>query len=147
MRFDRSGYPSMNTMRPQHLASRIVAVADAYDAMTSRRSYSAARMQDEAMALLARSSASAVDPVLLRLFVSMMGIYPPRTVVQLSDQSVGIVLEPSEVEPLRPIVRVIAEPGGRMVEPIDLDLSQTPGLTVDRSIDGRQLNVDVEDYI
>jgi HD-GYP domain-containing protein (c-di-GMP phosphodiesterase class II) len=147
MRWDRSGYPSMKTMRPQHLASRIVAVADAYDAMTSRRSYSAARMQDEAMTLLARSSASAVDPTLLRLFVSMMGIYPPRTVVRLTDKSVGIVLEPSQTEPLKPIVRVIAEPSGRMVEPVDLDLSKAEDLGVDRSIDGRQLNVEVEDYV
>jgi HD-GYP domain-containing protein (c-di-GMP phosphodiesterase class II) len=147
LRFDGSGYPSMRSVNKQHLASRIVAVADAYDAMTSRRSYSAARMQDEAMALLAGSAASAVDPDLLRLFVSMMGIYPPRTVVRLSDQSIGIVLQPSEGDPLRPLVRVIAEPGGRMVEPVDLDLSQTEDLGVDRSIDGRTLNVDVEDYV
>ncbi len=147
LRFDGSGYPSLGSVRKQHLASRIVAVADAYDAMTSRRSYSAARMQDEAMALLAGSAATAVDPGLLRLFVSMMGIYPPRTVVRLTDESVGIVLQPSEVDPLRPLVRVIAEPGGRMVEPIDVDLSKTEDLGVDRSIDGRTLNVDVEDYV
>ena len=115
--------------------------------MTSRRSYSAARLQDEAMALLAASAATAVDPELLRLFVSMMGIYPPRTVVRLTDESVGIVLQPSEVDPLKPLVRVIAEPGGRMVEPMDLDLSKTEDLGVDRSIDGRTLNVDVEDYV
>jgi HD-GYP domain-containing protein (c-di-GMP phosphodiesterase class II) len=147
MRFDGSGYPGVPNMRKQHLASRIVAVADAYDAMTSRRSYSAARMQDEAMALLARSSATAVDPRLLRLFVSMMGIYPPRTVVSLTDGSVGIVLEPSESDPASPIVRLITDPDGRVIEPTDVDLSQTEGLDVDRSLDGRSLNVEVEDYV
>ena len=40
---------SRTARRQQHLCSRIVAVADSYDAMTSRRSYSAARVQDEAM--------------------------------------------------------------------------------------------------
>jgi HD-GYP domain-containing protein (c-di-GMP phosphodiesterase class II) len=42
MRLDGSGYPKRPQPRPQHVVSRIVAVADAYDAMTSRRSYSAA---------------------------------------------------------------------------------------------------------
>lgn len=147
MRYDGGGYPSLAKRTRQHLGSRIVAVADSYDAMTSRRSYSAARMQDDAMGLLVRSSGTAVDPVLLRLFVSMMGIYPPRTVVRLSDRSVGIVLEPGADDPVKPLVRVIAEPGGRMVEPVDVDLSKTEDLSVDRSIDGRQLNVEVEDYI
>ena len=65
MRYDSSGYPQRTPKRPQHLASRIVAIADAFDAMTSRRTYSAARVQDEAMSLVAQSSGSALDPVLV----------------------------------------------------------------------------------
>ncbi len=40
MAWDGSGYPSRTPRRKQHLSSRIVAVADSYDAMTSKRSYS-----------------------------------------------------------------------------------------------------------
>jgi HD-GYP domain-containing protein (c-di-GMP phosphodiesterase class II) len=147
MRFDGSGYPALPSVSRQHLASRIVAVADAYDAMTSRRSYSAARMQDEAMAALAQGSGSAVDPVLMRLFVTLMGVYPPRTVVRLTDGSVGIVLNPSEDDPMSPVVRLIADPTCRMVEPVDIDLSRAEDLKVDRSIDGRALNVDVDEFV
>ena len=77
----------------------------------------------------------------------MMGIYPPRTIVRLTDSSVGIVLQPSAEDPTRPVVRIIADSEGRMVEPVDVDLSQTQDFKVDRSIDGRQLNVEVEDYV
>jgi putative nucleotidyltransferase with HDIG domain len=147
MRFDGSGYPSREPARPQHLASRIVAVADSYDAMTSRRSYSAARVQDEAMATLASSAGSSLDPSLVRLFVRLLGVYPPRSVVRLSDGSIAIVLQPSPVDPVRPVIRRIASGDGDLIEPADLDLSERPELSVRGCIDPRLVNVEVEDFL
>ncbi len=147
MRFDGIGYPVRVPQRPQHLASRIVAVADSYDAMTSRRSYSAARVQDQAMALLAAGADSSLDPVLVRLFIRLMGVYPPRSVVRLSGGQVAIVLESSPTDPLRPVVRVIATQTGEFIEPVDLDLATAPDILVRGCIDGRLLNIDVDTYL
>ncbi len=147
MRFDGSGYPNRTPRRPQHLASRIVAVADAFDAMTSRRSYSAARVQDEAMTLLVQSAGTALDPALTRLFVSIMGVYPPRTVVRLEDGRTGIVIRPSESDLTRPLVRVIAQADGEMIDPFSVDLSAEgqPGIAM--CLDAADLNIEVDDYI
>lgn len=147
MRVDSTGYPTRKPARSQHLASRIVAVADAYDAMTSRRSYSAARVQDEAMSLLVQSAGTALDSALTRIFVSMMGVYPPRSVVRLDDGRTGVVMRPSEKNPLKPIVKVIAGADGSMVEPYRVDLSSDSEPGIARCIDHRDLNVEVEDYI
>jgi HD-GYP domain-containing protein (c-di-GMP phosphodiesterase class II) len=147
MRWDGTGYPLRSPRRKQHLASRIVAVADSYDAMTSRRSYSAARVQDEAMLLLAKSSGSSLDPALVRLFVGLMGLYPPRSAVRLSDGSVGIVLAPGEDDPLRPVVRRIADSEGVFLAPEDIDLLHVPELSVKACIDPRLLNIEVDDYV
>ncbi|TLM97241.1 MAG: HD-GYP domain-containing protein, partial [Actinobacteria bacterium] len=147
MRFDATGYPSRTPPRRQHLASRIVAVADSYDAMTSRRSYSAARVQDEAMAMLAKSGGNSLDPALVRLFVRLMGVYPPRSVVRLTAGEIGIVLEPSPSDPLRPVVRVIAAPSGDFMEPVDIDLMQAPEVKIRGCIDPQLLNIDVDAYI
>lgn len=147
MRFDSTGYPLRTPPKKQHLASRIVAVADSYDAMTSRRSYSAARVQDEAMVLLAKSAGSSLDPTLVRLFIRLMGVYPPRSVVRLSNGDVGIVLNPSETDPLRPFVRVIAHSDGTMVEPSDVDTALAQGISVKGCIDPQLLNIEVEDYL
>ncbi len=147
MRYDGSGYPQRNPQRPQHLSSRIVAVADSYDAMTSRRSYSAARVQDEAMALLAKSAGSALDPVLVRLFVKLMGVYPVRSVVRLSQGQIGIVVAPSPYDPIRPVVRVIASETGEFIEPVDVDLTASPEMSVRGCIDPRLLNIDVDAYL
>ncbi len=147
MRYDGTGYPQRRPTKRQHLASRIVAIADAYDAMTSQRSYSAARVQDEAMSLLVQSAGTALDPGLTRVFVSMMGVYPPRTVVRLDDGRTGVVMRPSEGDPLKPVVKIIAAGDGTMVEPYRVDLSAEEGPAVDRCLDPRDLNVEVEDYI
>lgn len=147
MRWDGTGYPSRTPRRKQHLASRIVAVADSYDAMTSQRSYSAARVQDDAMALLAKSAGASLDPTLVRLFVQLMGLYPPRSIVRLSTDEVAIVLAPGEGDPLRPTVRVISSASGEMITPIDIELIHRPDLTVKGCIDPRLINIEVDDYV
>lgn len=147
MRIDGTGYPTSHLRRPQHLASRIVAVADAYDAMTSRRTYSAARVQDEAMSLLARSAGTSLDPVLVRLFIRMMGVYPVRSAVRLSDGRIGIVVSANETEPVRPVVRVIGTESGQRVEPYDVDLAGDPTVAIDHCIDPRLLTIDVDEFV
>jgi HD-GYP domain-containing protein (c-di-GMP phosphodiesterase class II) len=146
MRHDLTGYPQRRPRRLQHLASRIVAVADAYDAMTSSRAYSAARVQDEAMSLLAQSAGTALDPVLSRLFISVMGVYPPRSIVRLSDGNTAIVIRPGEGDPLRPEVRVIADATGAIIDPVTVNLAGT-ATTITRCIDGWGLNIEVDDYL
>jgi HD-GYP domain-containing protein (c-di-GMP phosphodiesterase class II) len=147
MRFDGSGYPTRTPNRPQHLASRIVAVADAYDAMTSRRSYSAARVQDAAMSQLVQSAGSSHDPALIRTFVELMGVYPPRTVVRLEDGRTGIVLRPSPTDPLRPQVKIIADEYGSIIDPVVVDLSQGEETGVSHCLNAVDLNIDVDDYM
>ncbi|MDF1542103.1 MAG: HD-GYP domain-containing protein [Anaerosomatales bacterium] len=147
MAYDGSGYPRRHSGQMQHLASRIVAVADAYDAMTSRRSYSEARPQDEAMALVAESAGSTLDPTLVRLFVMMLGVYPPRSVVRLGDGSTAVVVRPGESDPLRPVVRVIAAPTGELVEPGLLDLGGSGAPDIERCLDPASLNIEVDDYL
>lgn len=147
MRVDGSGYPERTSSRPQHLASRIVAVADAYDAMTSRRSYSAARVQDEAMSLLAKSAGGSLDPVLVRLFIKMMGLYPARSAVRLSDGRLAVVVSPSPTDPIRPLVRVIADASGALVDPTDIELTENTDLSILGCIDPQLLNVDVDLFV
>lgn len=147
MGYDGSGYPRRPPGQRQHLASRIVAVADVYDAMTSRRAYSEARAQNEAMALVAASAGNSLDPTLVRLFVTMLGVCPPRSVVRLREGSTAVVVRPGETDPMRPVVRVIAAPSGELVEPYLLDLGGPGAPEVDRCLDPASLNIEVDDYL
>jgi HD-GYP domain-containing protein (c-di-GMP phosphodiesterase class II) len=151
MRCDGRGYPRYAIPdATQHIASRITAIADAFDAMTSRRSYSAARLQDDAMSVLVRNVDSSFDPALTRLFVELMGVYPPRSVVRLSTGEVGVVVRPGEGSPQAPVVRVIAAPDGALIDPVDVDLSESEeadGRVIEACLDGSQMNVSVDDYM
>ncbi|MDP2181917.1 MAG: HD domain-containing protein, partial [Actinomycetota bacterium] len=147
MRYDCAGYPQRVPARTQHLTSRIVAVADSYDAMTSRRAYSAARVQDEAMAVMVKSAGNSLDPALVRLFVRLMGVYPPRSVVRLSSGEVGVVVTPSPLDPVRPLIRVITTPDGAMIDPHDLDLGVDAARSIIACLDPRGLNIEPDDYV
>lgn len=150
MRYDLSGYPARTPERSQHISSRIVAVADAYDAMTSQRPYSAPRMQDEAMGIIIKNAGNALDPVLVRLFVDTLGFYPPRSLVLLNTGETAIVISPSPLNPTRPVVRIIADTGGTIMAPADIDLSDSAagaGRSVVRCLDPTGMNVEIADFI
>ncbi len=146
MRYDGTGYPEVRKPRRQRLASRIVAVADSFDAMTSKRSYSVARVQDEAVTQLAQSAGTSLDPDLVRLFIRLVGIYPPRSVVRLTSGEVALVVQPGDLDPMRPVVRIVARADGELITPVDLDLAGVTDVGVAETIDPRRINVDVDSY-
>jgi putative nucleotidyltransferase with HDIG domain len=149
-RLDGSGYPASTRGHGQALASRIVAVADAYDAMTSVRSYSGARLPDEAMGVLARAAGESFDATVVRLFVRSMGVYPPRSVVRLTSGELAVVIRAEPEDPARPVVNVFADPSGRVLpEPRRLSLAspEAGGLKVVGCVDVAGAGIEVEDYL
>lgn len=70
-RYDGKGYPDGLVGEDIPISSRIIAIADTYDAMTSSRSYRRALSHDEAMAEIQRCSGSQFDPKLAELFVGI----------------------------------------------------------------------------
>jgi HD-GYP domain-containing protein (c-di-GMP phosphodiesterase class II) len=149
MRYDLDGYPERRPRRPQHLTSRIVAIADAYDAMTSKRTYAVAHRQDEAIEVLAKNAGTAFDPVLVRMFTQMLGMYPPRSLVKLNTGEIGVVVA-ATADILAPVVRVVTDTAGVFIEPIDVDLSETAtsgDRKVEVCLDARTLNIEVDDFL
>lgn len=71
-RWDGSGYPNGVKGEKIPLESRIIAVADAYDAMTSERSYRKAWSKEEAIKELKRSSGTQFDPQIIDVFFNQV---------------------------------------------------------------------------
>ena len=71
-RWDGNGYPQGLQGESIPLLSRILAVADAYDAMTSDRPYSKAMPEEDAIAEIVRCSGTQFDPGIVKLFVEVM---------------------------------------------------------------------------
>lgn len=72
-RYDGAGYPDGLAGEQIPLAARIIAICDAYEAMTSDRSYRAAMGPEEARAELSRCAGSQFDPQLTEIFLRLLG--------------------------------------------------------------------------
>jgi diguanylate cyclase (GGDEF)-like protein len=71
-RWDGGGYPDGLAGEAIPLAARIVAVCDAFDAMTTDRPYRDARSPKEALAELRRCAGTQFDPAIVELFAEVM---------------------------------------------------------------------------
>lgn len=71
-RFDGKGYPNGLAGKGIPLLARVIAIADAYDAMTSPRSYKASMNPEQALAEIQHCAGSQFDPELVRIFIEVM---------------------------------------------------------------------------
>jgi len=108
-RCDGSGFPERLSGNAIPLAARVVAIADRFDKLVNPLDSRRALSPSEALAWLWGKEQKAFDALLLQLFVRAMGVYPPGSIVQLSDGGVGAVLSGAPTgKPLCPQVIVYA---------------------------------------
>ena len=74
--YDGSGYPGRLRGEDIPYGSRVIAIADSYDTITSERSYKKGRSPEEAFAELERCAATQFDPAIVRVFVAKMRQFP-----------------------------------------------------------------------
>ncbi|TVQ77390.1 MAG: HD domain-containing protein [Bradymonadales bacterium] len=110
-RFDLKGYPNVDKKLGLHPYSRIVAVADSFDAMTTDRIYQRRLRPDMALRIMSKGYGCVFDPTVLQAFITAMGVYPAKTVVRLSNDKLAVVLHYSEKAALdRPTVQELDPP-------------------------------------
>jgi HD-GYP domain-containing protein (c-di-GMP phosphodiesterase class II) len=128
MKTDLTGYPKSIRPRMLSIFSKIVAVSDGFDAATSRRVYQTVPIQpDQVLKEMWENPRRGYDPVVVKAFINLLGIYPVGTCVILDTYEVALVHAPSsDVATLnRPVVRVVSAPDGSILTPgFLLDLSQ-----------------------
>jgi HD-GYP domain-containing protein (c-di-GMP phosphodiesterase class II) len=121
-RHDLQGYPAP-VAQEQHLFSKMVALCDAYDAMTTRRPFRREIRPDKALAVLMQGRGKAYDPNITKALVAMLGIYPMGAVIVLDDGTTAVVFRVNNDDLLHPRVKVLADPAGRWYdEPEIVDL-------------------------
>jgi HD-GYP domain-containing protein (c-di-GMP phosphodiesterase class II) len=72
LKYDRTGYPTLTRDRPQHIASRLTAVADHFDAMRSNRPYRDAMEPEQIFEIMQNNKGKDLDPVLVDHFFAFM---------------------------------------------------------------------------
>lgn len=144
-RFDGKGFPNhlVGTKIPR--LARIVAIANRYDNLCNPFDLHAAKMPTEAVAQMFKHEGEAFDKDLLKLFIKVLGIYPPGSFVQLSDESIGVVVETNSQELLRPVVMLYDKDVPRH-EALLIDLSEAD-LVVTQALNPAKLPVSLVEYL
>ena len=156
MKIDLTGYPPNKREREPTLFSRIVAVADAFDAGTSVRSYQYKPWPPDAVLQEMRDNpARGADPLIVKVLITATGVYPVGTLVILDTHEMAVVSQVNSDPDLlhRPTVRVISDPVGLpLAEPKTVDLAQNdpsgaPIHQIIKTTDPQKYGIRVSDYL
>ena len=124
-KMDGSGYPHGLKGGEITLYSRMAAVCDVYDAVTSDRPYRKGWTPAEAMHKML-SWHGHFDSKLLQAFVRSIGIYPVGSLVRLASGRVALVVQAGEQSLLKPKVHVFwSLHAQREIKPEELDLGNS----------------------
>jgi HD-GYP domain-containing protein (c-di-GMP phosphodiesterase class II) len=152
---DFTGYPRYFKRQSINLFSKIVKIADFFDAVTTKRVYRTSHFtRDEALTLMLAQSGKEFHPLLLREFVKMMGVYPVGSLVALDTGELALVVEnnPEAAFLLRPRVKLITDSEGNKKDGEIVDLSEAAAgspsysRTVVKALDPLRYGIRVADY-
>ncbi len=125
-KYNGKGYP--HGIRGENISrfGNLLSVVDVYDALTTDRVYRQAVYPSNALHILYRGKAQDFYPDLADLFVKCVGIYPIGSLVKLSSEEYGIVVDTNMQAPLEPKICVILNKKIQPLIPRILDLHE-PG--------------------
>lgn len=143
---DGRGYPRRLPNESIAPLARIVCLVNHYDNLCNPGNPADAVTPHEALSLIYAQMKRQYDANVLSQFIRMMGIYPPGSVVELSDGRLGLVISVNSSRPLKPSV-VIYEARIPREEALVEDLERLPELGIRRSLKPLQLPKAVFDYL
>jgi HD-GYP domain-containing protein (c-di-GMP phosphodiesterase class II) len=108
-----SGYPRTAAGWEQGPMSRIVAMADCYDAMTAHRAYRRRPFTSyEALRRLVGKDRDQFDPTVRWAMIKTVGVYPPGSILAVDSGHVVLSTSPNPADPRRPNCKVLLRPDG-----------------------------------
>ncbi len=151
---DLSGYPRLFLKKGVSLFGRIIQIADSYDAMTTPRIYKKIPYTPEqALAVMLREKEVHFDPLLLKIFIGLVGIYPLGSLVLLNTHEIGIVYKSSH-DPKwldRPFVLLVdrdaqGEATKELIDLTDTDRAGNYKWSIVKTLDPYKYHIDIAKY-
>jgi HD-GYP domain-containing protein (c-di-GMP phosphodiesterase class II) len=155
MKVDLTGYPRSLRTTAMSIFARIVAVADGFDAATTRRAYQSEPMSPmEVLQEMRDNPRRGMEPVIVKAFVNLLGIYPVGTLLVLDTFELAIV---TAVNPIpeylsRPMATIVSDARGVLLYPgesVDLAARTADGgfvRSIIKTADPDRYGIRVGDY-
>lgn len=156
LRYDLSGYPKLTRKRKVTLFGRIITLSDFYDALGRPRVYNRfPYVSEKILGLMMERSGKDFDPILVKVFINMIGIFPLGTLVLLDTNEMGIVVQIQEEPDLidRPRVVLLYYKDGQYRKGKVVDLTEkdeTTGQykwTIVKTLDPNEYSLNVAEYL
>jgi len=129
LRYDRAGYPADARGHRLSPLTDIVAIADAYDAMTTLRSYQRPITPRLAIKELRKMAGTSLHPHFLERFITSLGPYPVGSLVRLESNEIALVIRVDISDPGVADLKILFDDEGRLLpepRPLKLGSSQAP---------------------
>jgi HD-GYP domain-containing protein (c-di-GMP phosphodiesterase class II) len=125
-RWDGSGYPGGLKGDRIFAYSRIIAIADTYYALVSRRPHRQSYLPHEAIEFIMAFSGELFDPEMVRLFTKLVPLYPTGVMVNLNTGERGIIANARPGFIGRPVIRVCYDKHlNELAHMYDIDLTES----------------------
>lgn len=142
-RWDGKGYPDKMLGPAIDIGARIVSVADAFEAMVSKKSYRNPLIGYQAIKNLMADNARRFDPAIINIFTKIMGIYPIGSIVKLNSGAIARITSVHKNAPLRPVIQILVNEEGDVLEhseQITINLLEEKTLFIKNAIDPFEYN-------
>lgn len=113
-RWDGKGYPNGLDKDSIEIGARIIAVVDAFVAMTAHKAYRNALLGYDAMKTLLADKGRRFDYEVIKAMIQSIGVYPIGSIVLMNDTSIVRVVGIAPEAPLRPLIRVLIDETGHL---------------------------------
>jgi HD-GYP domain-containing protein (c-di-GMP phosphodiesterase class II) len=143
---DGSGYPMHMKGEEMTQAAQILALVNRYDNLCNPGRSPIMLTPHESLSLIFTQLKTRFDGVALSAFIRMMGVYPPGSVVQLSDDRYAMVVSVNSARPLKPRV-IVHDADIPKHEALILDLERNPQFSIRRSLKPASLPSAALDYL
>jgi len=145
-RLDGLGYPAGTKGNAISKAGRMLAIADMYDALTADRVYKSGMSSQKAFSILMSDAPTRLDKTLVQQFIKCLGVYPVGSLVLLSNDRLGMVLEQRD-SPLTPLVKeFFSVRNNHYLPPRDIDLALDKTVSIAKAVIASDYKIDVNSF-
>ena len=140
-RFNGSGYPYGLVGAEIPFFGQIAGLVDVFDAITNKKSYGKHMTPAQAMDWLFSQKGKLFSSKLIEDFIQAIGLYPAGTIVELTDDSIGLVVSHNPEKRLRPEIFLLKDSNNNNIQSSKtIDLSKRSFLSkIDRPMVKRAL--------
>ncbi len=126
--------------------SMITSIANIYDTLCNPMDQNKALLPYHALSLIFSKYKCLVDPQMFTYFVRSVGIYPPGSVVQLTNDAIGMVISVNSKNPLKPAI-LLYDPVIPKEEALIFGLDEDPDLSIVQCILPKNLPKEIYNYL